>query len=171
MIAAIIATVLITSFHEDAKKHDGHEGVVVQKVLRVLRGSSSLRDDPSMQTRSEPRTVDKGDQSNIDDAKQVVVRDAAEWRKLWQQHAPDRPMPSIDFARESVVAVFMGSRNTAGYSIAILSTTEGGGALIVKYRETRPAAGGVTAQVLTFPYHIVAIPKVTATNVRFEKAE
>jgi len=118
-----------------------------------------------------PRTVEKGDQSNIDDARQVVVRDAAAWRALWQQHAPDRPMPAIDFSKESVVAVFMGSRNTAGYSVTILSTIEGGGALVVKYRETRPTPGGVTAQVLTFPYHIVAIPKVTATNVRFEKAE
>jgi hypothetical protein len=118
-----------------------------------------------------PRTVEKGDQSNIDDAKQVVVRDAVAWRALWQRHAPDRPMPAIDFAKESVVAIFMGSRNTAGYSVTILSAIEGGGALIVKYHETRPTPGGVTAQVLTFPYHIVAIPRVTATNVRFEKAE
>jgi len=118
-----------------------------------------------------PRTVEKGDQSNIEDAKQVVIHDAAEWRKLWQQHSPDRPMPGIDFSKESVVAVFMGSRNTAGYSIAIVSTTDANGALIVKYRETRPTPGGVTAQILTFPYHIVAIPKSTATQIKFEKAE
>lgn len=116
-----------------------------------------------------PRTIEKGDQSNVDAAKQVVVRDAAEWRKLWQQHAPDRPLPPVDFAKESVVAVFMGSRPTAGYSVAILSTTEGGGALIVRYRETRPSPGAIAAQVLTFPYHIVAIPKSTAPNVKFEK--
>jgi len=125
----------------------------------------------AMQAGNAPRTIDKGDQSNIDAAKQVVVRDAAAWRALWQQHAPDRPLPPVDFSRESVVAMFMGSRNTAGYSVAILSVTEGGGALIVKYRETRPQAGGVTAQILTFPYDIVAIPKATATNVRFERAD
>ena len=119
----------------------------------------------------EPRTIEKGDQSNVDDAKQVVVRDATAWRAMWRQHAPDRPLPAIDFEKESVVAVFMGSRNTAGYSITILSATEGGGALVVKYRETRPTAGGVTAQVLTFPYHIVAIPKVAATSVKFERAD
>ncbi|HZT78489.1 MAG TPA: protease complex subunit PrcB family protein [Vicinamibacterales bacterium] len=118
-----------------------------------------------------PRTIDKGEQSNIDDAKQVVIRDAAAWRALWQQHAPDRPMPAIDFSKESVVAVFLGSKPTAGYNVTILSTTEGGGALIVRYRETRPSAGGVTAQVLTFPYHIIAIPKASATNVKFEKAD
>ncbi len=118
-----------------------------------------------------PRTIEKGDQSNIDAAKQVVVRDAAAWRALWQQHSPDRPMPAVDFSKESVVAVFLGSKPTAGYNVTILSTTEGGGALVVKYREERPKPGMVSAQVLTFPYHIVAIPKVTATNVTFEKAE
>jgi hypothetical protein len=118
-----------------------------------------------------PRTIDKGEQSNIDETRQLVVRDAAAWRTLWQQHSPDRPMPAVDFAKESVVAVFLGSKPTAGYNVTIVSTTEGGGALVVKYREERPKAGGATAQVLTFPYHIVAIPKVTDTNVKFEKAD
>jgi protease stability complex PrcB-like protein len=117
------------------------------------------------------RTIEKGDQSNIDEPKQVVIHDAAEWRKLWQQHAPDKPLPAVDFAKESVVAVFMGSRNTAGYSVAIVSTTDAAGALIVKYKETRPAPGRITAQIITFPYHIVAIPRSTATQIKFEKAE
>src|SRR5262249_47458250 len=88
-----------------------------------------------------PRTVEKGDQSNIDAPRQVVIRDAAEWRKLWQQHAPDRPVPNVDFSKESVAAVFMGNRSTAGYNIAIISTTDANGALIVKYMETAPPRG------------------------------
>ncbi len=118
-----------------------------------------------------PRTIEKGEQSNIDDAKQVVVRDAAAWRALWQQHEPNRPLPAVDFAKESVVAIFLGSKPTAGYNVTIVSTTEGGGALIVRYREERPRPGAIAAQVLTFPYHIIAIPKVTAANVKFEKME
>jgi len=56
------------------------------------------------------RTIEKGDQSNVDDARQVLVRTDAEWTKLWQQHASDRPRPGIDFSKEMVVGVFMGSR-------------------------------------------------------------
>jgi protease stability complex PrcB-like protein len=118
-----------------------------------------------------PRTIEKGDQSNIDAARQVVVRSETEWAQLWRQHAPDRPRPSIDFAKETVIGVFMGSRPNAGFSTAIVSATEGGAALIVRYSETRPAAGAMTAQVITFPYHLAAIPKATATNVKFEKME
>lgn len=117
------------------------------------------------------RTIAKGDQSNIDEAKQVVVRTEAEWAKLWQQHAPGQPRPVVDFSREMVVGVFMGSRPNAGFSTAIVSATAApDGALIVRYTETTPRPGSVSAQILTFPYHFAAIPKSVVTDVKFEKA-
>ena len=115
------------------------------------------------------RTIEKGDQSNIDDAKQVLVRTEAEWTKLWRQHNPDRPKPAVDFTKEMVVAVFMGSRPNAGFSTAITSAMAANGALLVKYKETAPAAGAVSAQILTFPYHIVAIGRAEVKDVKFEK--
>jgi PrcB C-terminal len=115
------------------------------------------------------RTIEKGDQSNIDDAKQVLVRTEAEWTKLWQQHATGRPKPSVDFSKEMVVGLFMGSRPNAGFSTAVVSATAGNGALIVRYTETMPAAGSVSAQILTFPFHLVAIPKADVKDVKFEK--
>ena len=117
------------------------------------------------------RTIEKGDQSNIDSAKQVLVRTDAEWTALWRQHSPDRPKPKVDFSKEMVVGLFMGSRSNAGFSTAVTTTTAANGALIVKYTETIPAPGAITAQVLTFPYHLVAIPKSDAKDVKFEKAE
>jgi hypothetical protein len=69
-----------------------------------------------------------------------------------------------------VVGVFMGSRPNAGFSTAIVSATAGNGVLIVRYTETIPAPGRVAAQVLTFPFHLVAIPKAEVKDVNFEKA-
>ena len=115
------------------------------------------------------RTIEKGDQSNIDDAKQVLVRTEAEWTRLWQQHSPDHPRPAVDFAKAMVIAVFMGSRPNAGFSTTIVSATAANGALLVRYKETMPGAGTVSAQILTFPYHIVAIAKADVKNVKFEK--
>jgi hypothetical protein len=115
------------------------------------------------------RTIEKGDQSNIDDAKQVLVRTEAEWTKLWQQHSPDHPKPSVDFSKEMVVAVFMGSRPNAGFSTTITAATAANGALLVRYKESMPAPGAVSAQILTFPYHIVAINKADVRDVKFEK--
>ena len=62
----------------------------------------------------------------------------------------------------------MGSRPTAGFAVEIVSVVEDGGALIVRYRETFPSPGAITAQVISSPYHLVAIPKVTGA-VTFEK--
>jgi hypothetical protein len=115
------------------------------------------------------RTIEKGDQSNVDDAKQVLVKTEAEWTKLWQQHATGRPRPPVDFSKEMVVGLFMGSRPNAGFSTAVISATAGNGALIVRYTETMPAAGSVSAQILTFPFHLVAIPRADVKDVTFEK--
>ena len=115
------------------------------------------------------RTIEKGDQSNIDDAKQVLVRTEAEWTRLWQQHNPDRPRPKVDFSKEMVVAVFMGSRPNAGFSTTITSAMAANGALVVRYKEAMPGADGVSAQILTFPYHIVAIAKADVKDVKFQK--
>ena len=116
------------------------------------------------------RALDKGDQSNMDNARQVVARTASEWNTLWRQHAPDRPQPTVDFAREMVVGVFMGSRPTAGFAVEIIGTRGEGTSLIVQYRETQPPRGLVTAQVLTSAYHIVALPSGPG-DVKFERAQ
>ena len=116
------------------------------------------------------RTVDKGEQSNIDEAKQVVMRTEAEWTKLWQQHAPDRKRPAVDFSKDMLVGVFMGSRPTAGYNVSIVSTFAKDGNVLVRYQESQPRPGTMAAQVLTFPYHLVAVPKASG-EVTFEKAK
>lgn len=122
-----------------------------------------------LQTASAPvRSIDRGAQSGIDEARQAVVRTAAEWDTLWRAHAADRPRPSIDFAKEMVVGVFLGSRPTAGYTVEIVGVREEGGALIVQYREGVPPSGSMTAQILTMPYAIGAVP-ARPGEVRFEK--
>ena len=114
------------------------------------------------------RSIDKGIESQMDNARQATARSAVDWAKLWNLHAGERARPAVDFSKEMVVAVFLGSRPTAGFSIEIVGAREEGAALIVQYRETRPPqAGGVVAQILTSPYHIVAVPM--HADVKFEK--
>ena len=107
--------------------------------------------------------------SNMDDARQASARSVDEWSKLWTLHAGERTRPSVDFTKEVVVAVFMGTRPTAGFAIEIVRVREEGVALVVSWRETRPAPDSITAQVLTSPFHIVAVPKGTTTDVKFER--
>jgi VWFA-related protein len=114
------------------------------------------------------RTVARGVASRVDDARQVVARTDAEWNAVWRAHDADHPAPAVDFAREMVVGVFSGSRPTAGYGVAITGVREEGDTLVVSYRESRPIPGGITAQVLTSPFHLVAVPR-HAGDVKFER--
>jgi hypothetical protein len=116
------------------------------------------------------RMLDKGELSSMDDGREAVARTAAELTALWRLHAADRPQPKVDFSREMVVAVFLGSRPTAGFAIDILGTREEGGALVVQYKETRPARGLITAQMITSAYAIAAVPRREGA-VKFERVE
>ena len=123
---------------------------------------------PMLTTVPAMKTIDKGDHSNMDDAKQAAVRTAEAWKQLWQQHSPDRPLPAVDFTKEMVVGVFMGSRPSAGYTLEIVSAIEASGTLVVRYSEASPSRGTMTAQVITSPYHLVAVPFFPG-DVKFEK--
>ena len=114
------------------------------------------------------RLLDRGTHSNIDEARQVVVRDAAGWGTLWKQHAGDRPMPAVDFAREAVAAVFLGTRPTGGFGVEIVGAGQKGGAFVVQYRETKPGGDAIAAQVITSPFLLVAMPRVDG-DVKFER--
>jgi hypothetical protein len=116
------------------------------------------------------RVLDKGDQTYVDEARQVVARTAPEWTTLWRQHSPDRPRPAVDFAREMVAGVFLGSRPSAGFAVDIVSARDEHGALVVRYRETIPPPGIITAQVITSPYCLVALPRRDG-DVRFERSQ
>jgi hypothetical protein len=116
------------------------------------------------------RPIDKGLTSTMDDKRQALVRTDAEWTRLWTQHAGEKTKPAVDFSKEIVLGLFMGTRPTAGFTTEIVSVKEdAGGTLVVSYKETRPSPDSVAAQILTSPFHIVAVPKGTATAVKWER--
>ncbi len=114
-------------------------------------------------------TVARSSDSGIDTARQVAVRSADEWAALWREHAGDTPAPRVDFTTRTVLAVFLGTRPSAGYAVEIVATRAEGAGLVVEWREKTPERGMVTAQILTSPAHLVSVPKV-AGPIRFEKA-
>ena len=115
-----------------------------------------------------PRSIDKGAMSEVSIARQVEVSNREAWTALWREHAPNRPLPEVDFSREIVVGVFLGTRPSAGFAVEITGYREDGGRLVVQYRETTPPRGAIAAQMLVSPYHLVAVPK-RAGPIAFEK--
>jgi hypothetical protein len=126
----------------------------------------------TMQTAApSPITVIVNDMmSQVDSPRQSVARNAAEWTALWKMHPGESKPPAVDFGSRTVVAVFLGSRPTAGYAVQIIGTRQANGALIVQWQERRPAGDDILAQVLTSPATIVSIPKF-AGEIKFEKVD
>ena len=108
--------------------------------------------------------------SMVDEPRQAVARSAEEWAVLWRQHAGDKPLPPVDFGSRTVVAVFLGSRPSAGFAADITAVREADGVLVVEWQERRPERGNVSAQVLTSPAVIATVPKFTG-GIKFEKVQ
>jgi hypothetical protein len=111
--------------------------------------------------------VAQGAMSNIEEPRQVVVRTDAEWQALWKQHGR-AAMPAVDFTQSTVVAVFLGTRPTAGFSVAITAVKTEGARTVVEYRERAPSRDAFVGQVLTSPFHAVRLAR-TAGVVEFRR--
>ncbi|MGE0448006.1 MAG: protease complex subunit PrcB family protein [Vicinamibacterales bacterium] len=115
------------------------------------------------------RIVEQGHQSLVEDRREEVVRTPETWTTIWHEHSLADP-PAIDFQREQVAAIFLGTRMSAGYSVEIVGVSRAGDGAVLRYRERRPPPDAVAAQVLTFPYCIVAVP-ASAGALRIERVE
>jgi hypothetical protein len=114
-------------------------------------------------------TIARDSMSGVDQPRQAVARNNDEWSALWQQHAGRKPLPKVDFTTRTVVAVFLGSRPSAGYSVEVVRTRQDGKTLIVEWREVAPAADSLVAQVLTSPAALVSIPRFDG-EIKFQRA-
>lgn len=114
------------------------------------------------------QTVARGTLSGIERPREVVVRIDSEWRALWADHARHEARPHVDFASRTVLAVFLGSRNTAGFGVDITGVERTAEGATVRYRESRPGPDQMLAQIVTTPFHIVQVPRIDGT-VRFVK--
>jgi len=106
--------------------------------------------------------------SGIRQPKQIVARDKKSFDELWKQHQPqgNSTAPTVDFKTCDVVAVFVGSKNTGGYSVEIGPIERKGKAATVQVTITKPGPGGMVIQAFTYPFAIVAVPKLPA-DVKF----
>ena len=103
--------------------------------------------------------IAKGDVSGQQEARQVTVRTAAEWQALWKSHSPMEKLPAVDFSKRMVVGIFLGSKPSAGHEVEIIGVRTEGKDLVVEYVQKQPGRGTMAAQILTEPFHLVAVDR------------
>src|SRR5262245_18924871 len=117
-------------------------------TLMIVAGGARFQTMPST-------TIAAGQQSGIEKQREVVIRTAAEWKTFWEEHAPDQPLPKIDFSKSVVACVFLGSRSTGGYAVTITAIDRQGKDLVVRWREQKPDPNSMVIQMVTFPFILV----------------
>lgn len=140
-------------------------------VLAALAACSATRTS-SAPAADEPASIAYGYQSALDAHAGLVVRDAAEWARVWKRHhahvIPAPPLPEVDFAREMVLGITLGPRPTGGYGVRIRAARVRENALVAEIVESAPATGAIVPMVVTQPYAFVRVPRFDGP-VRFER--
>lgn len=112
---------------------------------------------------AEHRTLAVGWSSGVQGPLREVVRDADAWERLWAVHesraTPAQPRPEVDFSKERVVAVFLGTRPDSCWAVRITNVTlDASGRRAAVEVTTYQATEGACMQALSQPHHVIALP-------------
>jgi len=100
-------------------------------------------------------------------AQQTIFSRESDWVDFWNAHSK-APAPLVDFTRWQIAAIFLGPKPNPGhrlhipyaYQVTHEQTT------YVCYEEVQPAPGAMYAQVIVYPYEILAVP--SASHIRLK---
>jgi hypothetical protein len=109
----------------------------------------------------------EGQHSGVKETMAVAVQDAQKWTEIWRKHDAAAPVPEVDFARESVIVVFLGQKRTAGVTVTVVVQRDplDSNRLNVFYREVSAARNGFAAQVECEPFTIIKVPRAATIDV------
>lgn len=111
-------------------------------------------------------TVLRAAHTAIRGERNVVVRDADDWHEFWREHNSAQlataDAPAIDFERQMVVGVVLGTCSTGGHSVEVRRVETHDGRLRVVAHHQRPAEGSIQPMVLTKPIHLVVVERTDA---------
>ena len=134
--------------------------VIMAMALLAGAGPGSCAGQPEVTVRSLGAASQCGGAGDRPSARRLVT--AAEVAAALSPGLGAAPSaPAVSWASEAVVLVSGGQRTSAGYGIELVSTRaqvrDGAAALRVAF--TSPPAGAASAQVMTSPCLVVALPR------------
>lgn len=103
------------------------------------------------------RRLDSGQQSSIQDEKVGSITTEQEWAQFWEKHST-QPRPQVDLSRETIAYVFAGQKGNSCWAERIVEVIDdGAGSTTVRHTLYTPPPDMMCADVITYPYDIVAI--------------
>ena len=98
-----------------------------------------------------------------------IIRDAKAWKAFWEHYGSSQipPLPAVNFAEETVVAVVDPYKPSSGYKVEILKITRVRDAVVVTLKRSVPPKGGGQLAVMTEPSTVVRARIPADLPVRF----
>jgi hypothetical protein len=128
------------------------------QIVAIDRTDAPVEFVPAAGAALRVTTLSQTSLSGVHEARNVVIKDEQAWRTLWLEHAPDAPLPPVDFGTTMVVGVFMGSTNPC-YSTSIAGVSRETDEIVVHKLDRHPPVGVMCSMVVTSPAHLVAIER------------
>jgi hypothetical protein len=97
--------------------------------------------------------------SGLTDPTRRVIRDAKTFETVWASaYGSNSALPAVDFTREAVVVVAMGTKGSGGFSILVREVTVHGQRVEVAVDLVGPGSGCGVPWVVTQPTDMVTMP-------------
>lgn len=114
-----------------------------------------------MESDGDLKVLAEGSVSPITEPFVAVVRDSVTYAAL-RAHAANLPALSEDFFQSNtIIAAFLGERNTTGYSIAISREPNGQ----IRIAEKSPPKNAMAGQMITSPFKLVSMSTTGTSSV------
>jgi hypothetical protein len=143
-------------------------------VLSTLIGCTSAAPPPADNTTTEPptmswRTLQNGGYGALQERvpRIKISTDTASYAHDWEALVGSGTSPAVDFTKESVIFIMAGRRNTGGYAVQAEDATVTGDVATVRVRSVEPPSGGVTTQVITSPFVVIAVSHPGIASARW----
>jgi hypothetical protein len=171
MLAVLLSFALNGAASCDAQKKGSAKDSNQKESNQPGNRGASGNSQPEKQTGSgdvsnDLKTLAAGQHSPVSNAFIAVARDAETYGALRKLISNLPEQEQNFFNTHLVVAAFLGERRTGGYSVRFTRTTDG----TLRVDEAKPPKGSITAQVITYPFAVVAMPFRNPDSLMLETA-
>ena len=114
------------------------------------------------------KEISKATRSLIKDYREATVSTKDDYLKLWKELSGSELLPAeVNFEKEMVVGLFLGTRSSGGYSVKIDKVDYASNEITVYATESIPGPDKITTMVITYPYVMATVEKRADAKVKF----
>lgn len=130
-----------------------------------LNGGEAFNGSPiqvSVQPQSSFTVLAEGqDSGSVDRRTNFRIMSDEELRELWSMlYSTGGPaVPSVDFSKSEVIAVFDGSHSSGGYRVEVTDVADADGKRTVRITRHAPNDDCAVTSAITSPFQIISVPK------------